>query len=721
MFKNLKLGTKIISGYLIIIAFVVITALVGYIGIKTVAQSLVQVGDEEAPVANMSMEMQLALMTARDAMGEFKAATSALATDNAEVLDEIEAEYKQTLTEFDTFVDAVLKGATLDGGAIVIKTDNQELATLVQQSAEMHDNKFQVTADSMLKTGRELLVKKNERKTAMEAMELVFDEVLADASAIEELIGTEIKRRSNAADIGDEARAILTEEIPLADMSMEMAISLAECRIAVEEFVQTLNADELTTVEAKFNEEVDHFDKCIQAIINGGVVGDVTVIATDNAKVKEAAIEVDVNHEQFEKQVSVLMASHRAMIATNQKAETEMAKLDTSGNEMAKMLENAEKLAQGDLNMAKNAGAQAVTTSTTAMIITAAFALVLGIAIGLLLTRSITKPLQRVIDGLRQGSEQVASAANQVSSSSQSMAGGASEQASSLEETSASLEEMSSMTRQNSDNANQANTLMSDAGQIVETGVKAMSEMSTAINDIKTSSDETAKIIKTIDEIAFQTNLLALNAAVEAARAGDAGKGFAVVAEEVRNLAQRSAEAAKTTAELIEGSKQNSDRGVEVATRVADSLEKIQDSSSKVRQLISEVSSASREQTQGIDQVNTAVSQMDQVTQSNAANSEEAASASEELSAQAKELDDMVKTLAGIVGGSSANDQQAAQTGHAMTQNHAASLQHSTIGHMPQKNQRDKAIVTAVKNAPAPREIKPQEVIPLDDDDVGDF
>ncbi|HBA83439.1 MAG TPA: hypothetical protein DCZ95_05020, partial [Verrucomicrobia bacterium] len=186
----------------------------------------------------------------------------------------------------------------------------------------------------------------------------------------------------------------------------------------------------------------------------------------------------------------------------------------------------------------------------------------LALSLGIGLTRSITRPIQHVIDGLSAGSEQVTSASSQVSSASQQLAQGASEQASSLEETSASLEEMASMTRQNADNATQANNIAREASSLAVGGVEAMTRMIGAIDKIKKSSDETAKIIKTIDEIAFQTNLLALNAAVEAARAGEAGKGFAVVAEEVRNLARRSAEAAKNTADLIEGAQKNSEQGV---------------------------------------------------------------------------------------------------------------------------------------------------------------
>ncbi len=238
--------------------------------------------------------------------------------------------------------------------------------------------------------------------------------------------------------------------------------------------------------------------------------------------------------------------------------------------------------------------------------------------------------------------EQVTAASTQISSGSQSLAQGANEQASSLEQISASLEEIASMTKQNADNSRQAKAMSDETKASVENGQQAMARMSEAIEKIKASSDETAKIIKTIDEIAFQTNLLALNAAVEAARAGEAGKGFAVVAEEVRNLAQRSAEAAKNTASLIEDSVKNSEGGVRINEEVTKILEEIVDGNVKLNGLIAEISAASEEQSKGVDQVNIGVSELNKVTQQNAANSEESASAAEELNSQAEELAGMV-------------------------------------------------------------------------------
>jgi uncharacterized phage infection (PIP) family protein YhgE len=277
-----------------------------------------------------------------------------------------------------------------------------------------------------------------------------------------------------------------------------------------------------------------------------------------------------------------------------------------------------------------------------------------AVSLGLSMTSRLVRELTHIIQQLLHGSEQVASASTQISAASQSLAQGATEQAAGLEETSASLEEMSSMTKQNADNAVQANTLASEARQSAHHGSEAMSRMNEAIKDIQKSSDETAKIIKVIDEIAFQTNLLALNAAVEAARAGEAGKGFAVVAEEVRNLAMRSAEAAKNTSNLIEQSVNNSRNGVQICGEVKAALDEIVSGIAKTTDLVGEIAAASKEQAQGVDQINTAVSQMDKVTQQNAANAEESASASQELSAQAESMNQVVNQLVLLVNGASA-------------------------------------------------------------------
>ncbi len=386
-----------------------------------------------------------------------------------------------------------------------------------------------------------------------------------------------------------------------------------------------------------------------------------------------------------------------------------------------------------DLRAMQNATIrQNIARSKRMMIGGGVLAILVGSILAFVITRGITKPIHGIIDGLTAGSEQLAAASHQVSQSSQHMAEGAGEQASSLEQTSSSLEEMSSMTRQNADNARHASTMADEARQAAQRGGEAMTRMSQAIDRIKNSSDETAKIIKTIDEIAFQTNLLALNAAVEAARAGEAGKGFAVVAEEVRNLAQRSAEAAHSTARLIEESQSNAGNGVEVSRDVAEIFEKIVGSVQEVTHLIGEVAAGSNEQAQGIDQINTAVAQMDHVTQSNAANAEESASASKQLSAQAVQLQDMVNVLVHVVGGVVAANpigngiamSRKQPTDSPSRQAGAADSSRSMPHHHGRRKASEKHLAMADTSAQAATgqfAVSPEKVIPFGDEEMADF
>jgi len=316
------------------------------------------------------------------------------------------------------------------------------------------------------------------------------------------------------------------------------------------------------------------------------------------------------------------------------------------------------KALDADVDYNKKLGADASADAKTAArsgFILICIALGVALIVAGLLTRQIVRSTNRLLrdlaTNLDQGATQTATAAGQVSAASQNLSSGASEQAASVEETSTSLEEISSIIRSTADNAEKAKTLASEAHAVAQAGSRTMVEMTQAMAAIDTSSAEVAKIVKNIDEIAFQTNILALNAAVEAARAGEAGAGFAVVADEVRSLAQRSAAAAKETADKIEAAIASSRRGSQSCAKVGESLTQITEKVSSTDALVGEIATAAREQAQGIEQINIAINQMDQVTQSNSASAEESASAAEELDAQAASLKDMVGQLRQLVGG----------------------------------------------------------------------
>ena len=301
-------------------------------------------------------------------------------------------------------------------------------------------------------------------------------------------------------------------------------------------------------------------------------------------------------------------------------------------------------------------------------------------------SRMTTRQLRSLAKSLGDASSQVATAATQVSQASQTIAQAASQQAASVEETSASLEEISSMTRHNADSARQAKEFSGQTRSAADTGAADMAAMKLAMDEIKSSSNGISKIIKTIDEIAFQTNILALNAAVEAARAGESGMGFAVVADEVRSLAQRSAQSARETAQKIEEAISRSEHGVEISAKVGQSLGEIVEKTRRVDELVAQIATASIEQTQGITQVNTAVNQMDGVTQSSAANAEETAAAAEELSAQSHVLRDSVMQLLTLIDGSAASTNSAV---HAEANVAAETLKRPILyrGALPQRQQ----------------------------------
>lgn len=281
------------------------------------------------------------------------------------------------------------------------------------------------------------------------------------------------------------------------------------------------------------------------------------------------------------------------------------------------------------------------------------FTIIISQFIAWLVTENINKSIKNVLSHLSETSDNLSALSSELTTAGHSLAEGSTEQAASIQETSSTLEESSSMVHQTTQNTKEAETIAKKTKEFASKGNSEMQIMLEAMEELKRSSAEISKIIKVIDEIAFQTNILSLNAAVEAARAGDAGKGFAVVAEEVRNLAQRSAQAARDTSGIIESNIHLSEKCLSITEQVSGSLAEINSESSKVSELLEEISTASQEQEIGIGQINKAISQMENVLQTNAATAQQSAGSADELTVYAETLKKIMNELTSLINGES--------------------------------------------------------------------
>jgi len=674
--KDLKIGKKMAIGFGSLVALIAMGGLAGYRGIQTVGRSLSIVGDEESPLADMAMEMRISLVSSMVSMEEFKAATSALATDKAEALDEIVSNYKKSVENYDRFSNAILNGASLDDGSIVIKTDNQQLADLVRQANELHDEKYQASASRMMAEGKKLLEKKAQTDKSMEAMEAVYGEMMKDVNALEEVVAEEIDKHIASK---TDAKKIVRQYVPLADMAMEAAVAVAQSRIRIEEFVQTKDAAELAEIEGEYQKWIQTFDKNLEAILKGGEVDGVKVAAADSDDVRTRAKELDKDHEDFQKAVTAMMANYRAMIEQADKAEAAMEELDKHGETADKMLQKVEDFVGEEMASAKAEGRSAKKSSVSVLALVVGLSIMLGVFLGVVITRGIANPLARgvafaqtIADGnlaaelevdqkdeigslaeaLRKmcaklnatmsdvaaaaenvsaGSQELSATSEEMSTTSEQMSQGATEQAASVEEVSSSMEQMAANIRQNAANAQETENIALKSAADASEGGQAVVETSTAMQEI-------AGKISIIEEIARQTNLLALNAAIEAARAGEHGKGFAVVASEVRKLAERSQFAAGEISTLSVSS-------VQIAEKAGEMLRRIVPDIQKTAELVQEINAACNEQTAGADQINKAIQQLDIVIQQNAAGSEEMSSSAEQTASMAEELSSQAEQL----------------------------------------------------------------------------
>ena len=646
---NIKLGIKLLGGFFLVTVVLIIVGVLGYRSLALMDTKTSEILGA-VPLADAAMEMQLAVRSDMQMIMEF------LAAGDQNEIREIWKEHEQNVKQFDTFTDIILQG-----------TDDQRLKEIASKADQIHNDQF----GPGIKKIRDLMVEgielQNKKDVAMERLEVGAGQIALLAIEFEVKINDYIKKRRAA---GVSAASILDTEINWIDLAMEVKTIIAHSRIAIEEYAQTNEVDELKIIKQEYDTTLQEFDEAISALLKGGIVEGAKITAVNNDTLRAMASDLDKTHDQaFQTSAAMFMDLHQKTvdIARNQNALDQ--EVDEVGQKIMAMLVEVEEISGKIMEAASLASHETAVAAEMSSVLGIIIGFVISILLGVLLTRSITGPLKEAVnaanhqaegdltfnivvdrkdetgqllaamknmaDKTRQivgeviaASQNVASGSEQLSSTAQQLSQGATEQASSVEETTSSMEEMSSNIQQNADNSHQTEKLSLKASSDAEESGRAVVQSVAAMKEI-------ASKITIIEEIARQTNLLALNAAIEAARAGEHGKGFAVVAAEVRKLAERSQNAAGEISELSASS-------VDVAERAGDLLGKLVPDIQKTSELVQEISASSNEQNSGASQINKSIQQLDQVIQQNASATEEMASTSEELSSQARQLQETI-------------------------------------------------------------------------------
>lgn len=392
---KLKLGMKLIGSFVFMALLTAIVGGIGFSGIRTVARSLTQVGDEEAPVVDMANKMKLCMMVGRNAMEEYKGATSPLSSIDEGRIGEIIKNFELAIEQYDTATTAILSGGKSSDGTVVIQTENTALNNLVREADDYHAQ-FQRHAAELVTSGKKMITKKDVRDKAMEDMEDAYFKVINRGSGVEKQFAAEVDAllKNDNSQIGMFG---LQREIPQAAMANKLKIVIAETRIVLEEIMQTTTESELPEFLNDYQEKILEYDEITEAVLKGGVFNGVEVMATDNSSVRSSLLAMDETHEVFQQVAGILIEAHRDLIVSAKQAGQAMVELDSTGDMVEELLNQVANVAGSKMELAKQTGAEAVQNSVMFSSVVTVAAMLVGVLIGFFTSRSITVPMSKSV------------------------------------------------------------------------------------------------------------------------------------------------------------------------------------------------------------------------------------------------------------------------------------------------------------------------------------